>query len=84
MSVYVDDYNTSYGRMIMSHMTADTLEELHTMAERLGVRQWFQDKRIPHYDLCKSKRLEAIKLGVIPETAMEGARRRKQYGIQRN
>jgi hypothetical protein len=57
-------------------MTADTLEELHEMAEKLGLRRWFQNTGTPHYDLCKSKRLKAIKLGAIPEGVLEGARRR--------
>jgi hypothetical protein len=44
MGVYVDQYEVPYGRMKMSHMIADTLEELHEMANLLGVRGWFQAK----------------------------------------
>lgn len=53
------------GRMIMSHMIADTLEELHEMAATIGVdRRHFQDKPgKPHYDICKSKKSEAIQHG---------------------
>jgi len=77
MSVYVDDYFTPYRGMKMCHMTADTLEELHAMAAKLGLSKWFQAKSsTPHYDLCAAKRREAIKLGAIPEGVMEGARRR--------
>jgi len=66
MSVYVDKFEYPYGRMKMSHMIADTLPELHAMAERLGLRRWFQDhSSFPHYDVCLSKRSEAIKLGAI-------------------
>ena len=52
----------------MSHMIADSLDELHAMAEAIGVaRKWFQGRAsIPHYDVCKSKRELAIKLGAIP------------------
>lgn len=78
MSVYVDDYFAHFRGMKMCHMTADTLVELHEMAQKLGLRHWFQDTGTPHYDICKSKRDQAIKLGAIPETVMEGARRRLQ------
>lgn len=61
MSVYVDDMRAPYGRMVMSHMIADADEELHTMADRIGVaRKWFQGD---HYDVCESKRALAVKHG---------------------
>ena len=72
MSVYVDDCFISYGRMKMCHMMADTDEELHTMADMVGLkRQWFQPESKPHYDLCMSKRSEAIRQGAIPVTSKE-------------
>lgn len=43
--------------MYMCHMLADTITELHTMADRIGIqRKWFQNKGIPHYDICQSKK----------------------------
>ena len=33
VTVYVDDMNAAYGCMKMSHMLADTDDELHAMAE---------------------------------------------------
>jgi hypothetical protein len=67
--VYVDDMNLPWRGMIMSHMIADTLEELHDMAERLGVRKHFQDKPgQPHYDICLSNKQRAIKLGAVQIT----------------
>jgi hypothetical protein len=58
--------------MIMCHMVADTLAELHTMAEKLGVRQWFQESPAhPHYDISLSKRKEAVALGAIEITQRE-------------
>ncbi len=67
MPVYVDNAAMPYGRMIMSHMLADSLPELHAMAERIGIqRKWFQNRNIPHYDICKSKKALALKLGAIP------------------
>lgn len=66
MAVYVDNAMIPYGNMIMCHMTADTLEELHQMVDTIGVkRKWFQNKSIPHYDVCLSKRRLAIKAGAI-------------------
>lgn len=77
MSVYVDDmYLLPMGhlnRMKMSHMAADTLEELHAMADRIGVaRRWFQDKpNHPHYDVSISKRTLAVKFGAKEITMQE-------------
>lgn len=51
----------------MCHMIADTAEELHAMADRIGVaRRWFQAKAsFPHYDIAKSKRALAVEAGAI-------------------
>lgn len=66
MSVYVDKSQNKYYRYRMSHMLADSVEELHAMAEKLGLRRaWFQPKSSPHYDICQSKRTRAIELGAI-------------------
>ncbi len=67
MSVYVDSSIYPYGRMVMCHMLADTPEELHAMADRIGVaRRWFQAKAsFPHYDIAKSKRALAVQAGAV-------------------
>lgn len=82
MSVYVDQEKNQYRHMIMSHMVADTLDELHAMAQRLGLkRSWFQVSRsgMPHYDICQTKREQAIRLG-----AVEIDRRKMVELIRRN
>lgn len=68
MTVYVDDMRAQYRRMVMCHMLADTDEELHAMAARIGVaRKWHQKDGTPHshYDICLSKRALAVKFGAI-------------------
>lgn len=52
-----------------SHLTADTDEELHAFAARLGLRRsWHQKPGIPisHYDVTDSKRDEALRMGATP------------------
>lgn len=60
------------------HLTADTLDELHAFAGRIGLRrQWAQlDGRVPHYDLTAAKRDLAIACGASFVPAKEQARRR--------
>lgn len=68
MAVYVDDMQAGFGRMVMCHMVADTDDELHAMADQIGVaRRWHQKAGTPHshYDICKSKRAAALKLGAV-------------------
>ena len=66
MAVYVDKEQHPYGRMIMCHMVADTTNELHAMANKIGVaRRWFQGKRTPHYDICLAKRRLALQYGAV-------------------
>lgn len=71
MTVYVDDMNATFGRMIMVHMIADTDEELHAMAAKIGIaRKWHQapPRHSSHYDICLSKKVLAIKNGAVAVT----------------
>jgi hypothetical protein len=69
VSVYVDASVYSFGRMTMCHMIADSPDELHAMADRIGVaRKWFQQPpkaSFWHYDIAKSKRAEAVAAGAV-------------------
>jgi hypothetical protein len=68
MGVYVDSGRNSFGRMFMCHMMADTVEELHAMADKIGLhRHWFQNKpgSTPHYDVSQTMRERAIKAGAV-------------------
>lgn len=70
--VYIDNYNTDYKNMKMSHMIADTDSELYDMVDKIGVdRKW---KHNDHYDVCKSKKQLAIKHGAVEIKTLELAR----------
>lgn len=83
MAVYVDDMRAPFGRMVMCHMVADTDDELHAMADRIGVaRRWHQKAGThrSHYDICLAKRALAVAAGALEVTQREVARiaRRKR------
>lgn len=66
MTVYVDNMRARFGRMIMCHMIADSEDELHAMAARVGVaRRWYQGD---HYDICLAKRELAVRFGAVEVT----------------
>lgn len=78
MSVYVDDMYLypmgQFGRMKMSHLMADTSEELLAMADTIGVaRRWLQHPGTPgeHFDIAMTKREAAIRAGAIAVTITE-------------
>lgn len=81
MTVYVDNMRAPYGRLIMCHMIADTDEELHAMADKIGVaRRWHQGD---HYDICLSKRALAVSFGAQEITLRQAGAmhaRRKRTG----
>jgi hypothetical protein len=86
MTVYVDDFRAEarvgglHSRW--SHMIADTPEELHEFARRIGLKpEWFQDPCVNgkpraepgtrlaenwHYDVTDSKRRQALSIGAKP------------------
>jgi hypothetical protein len=64
------------------HLQADTLDELHAFAARIGLRrEWFQSKpgrpQNDHYDVTRERRELAIKLGAVDEDRRSGTRRRQ-------
>lgn len=75
MAVYVDDMFQypmgRFGRMKMSHMIADTEDELHAMADTIGMaRRWYQGD---HYDVSMSLRARAVAAGAVEITLRECA-----------
>ncbi|WPN29891.1 DUF4031 domain-containing protein [Pseudomonas sp. P5_109] len=65
MAVYVDAEEIKWRGREWSHLVADSLDELHAFADRLGLRRsWFQSKTLyPHYDVTKSVRTRALAMG---------------------
>jgi hypothetical protein len=87
MTVYVDDMRAPFGRLVMAHMIADTDEELHEMANLIGIRrEWHQapPRYNSHYDISMSKRKLAVERGAIEITIRQTAAmcaRRRDTGI---
>lgn len=67
MAVYVDDVRLPFGRMVMCHMWADSVDELLRMADHIGLaRKWLQ--RPPkaawvHFDVSLGPKAKAIEAG---------------------
>lgn len=74
MSVYIDDAFIPFRRMLMSHMIADTHEELIAMARAIGIAEkWIQKAGThwEHFDVSKDYRERAIQHGAMPQTPRE-------------
>lgn len=73
---YVDDMQASFRGMVMCHMIADTDEELHAMADLIGMkRQWHQcpPAHASHYDIALSKRALAVAYGAVEITIRQAS-----------
>ena len=81
MTVYVDDCRLLQGRLkswqnrlLISHMIADTSEELGDMAEAVGLREaWirYPNTAAERFDVSQTKRTEAIRRGAVPINSRE-------------
>ena len=67
MTVYVDDAVHAWRGQRWAHLMADHLDELHAMAQRLGLpRRAFQNKTSgAHYDVTTELRAQALALGAV-------------------
>lgn len=70
----------------MCHMIADTLDELHMMADKIGMeRRWFQappKASHPHYDIPENKRAKALAHGAIEVCQRTGLHYAARLGIE--
>lgn len=65
------------------HLFADTAEELHEFAARIGMkRSWFQGhhKQFPHYDIIPSRRKAALKAGAQEVKFRDVIRLKRAHG----
>lgn len=87
MPVYVDPIMNHGWRLGPScHMFADTDEELHEMAQRIGLkRSWHQPPKgrsFSHYDLTVSRRIRAIVYGCIILDRRQASDKWKELGYR--
>ncbi len=71
MAVYVDDVDAPFGRMKMSHLMADSTEELLAMVRAIGVNpKWIQAQGTwkEHFDIALSKKVLALQQGAVQIT----------------
>jgi len=73
MSAYVDDAAIMWKGKARFHMTADSLSELHTFAQSIGVKRcWFhRGSRYPHYDITEPQRQAALTAGAAAVSQQE-------------
>jgi Protein of unknown function (DUF4031) len=83
MATYVDEAIWVWRGRRWCHLSADSAEELHDFAARLGLlRHWFQSKPDrpwhDHYDIPADVRAQAIAMGARSLTTREMGRRQRE------
>jgi len=73
--IYVDEaiWKSANGRKSYAHMVADSLEELHQFAAKIGVKPHFfhRSKTAPHYDITSDQHAVAIANGAVLVSSRE-------------
>jgi len=86
VTVYVDTARHPFRGYVMCHMIADNLDELHAMADKIGMeRRWFQSPpkaSHPHYDIPEGKRARALALGAQEVTQRAGLHYAAKLGLE--
>lgn len=82
VTVLVDDATWPWRGRLWAHLASDeSLEELHTFAETMGLRRaWFQGD---HYDVPAEARERAVALGAVEVDSRELVRRLRAAGLRR-
>lgn len=90
MTVYVNDCEPrrqfrNIRNKVWCYMIADSEDELHAMAERVGIkRQWFQERSpISHYDVTPKRRAKVVASGAIALSSESFRRKSKELGDAR-
>jgi len=67
VAVYVDNAQVEWRGRLWCHLVADSIDELHEFAKKLGMRkEWFQHAAsYPHYDITVKTRVCALELGAL-------------------
>ena len=86
MSILVDQALIRHRGRAWCHMVAESVEELHSFAAKLGLkREWFQHRTLyPHYDLTESVRRKAIALGAVESDKRRVVECAKRLRLQLN
>jgi hypothetical protein len=73
MAIYVDNARVKWRGRLWCHLVADSIEELHDFAQRLGLQKnWFQHAAsYPHYDVTLETRQIALSMGAIEGSRTE-------------
>ncbi len=80
MSVYIDENCITKKQRTWWHLGTDNVPELHQFAQSIGLKpEWFQDKKIPHYDVTLSKCILAVAQGAILIDSKEFVRKCRQH-----
>lgn len=74
--IYVDNAGVLKHGYAWSHLVADSIQELHEFAARIGLpsRAFHRNARHPHYDITARQRQHAIRHGAMSITAREAVR----------
>lgn len=65
--IYIDGFFYPWRSMKMSHLIGTDEKELIEFGKKIGLeKKWLQRGSLLHFDVCKSKRVLAIKNGAVP------------------